>query len=412
LNGTNIFLKGSHDYWLKGTKFHEIWEGRIEKQYVVVCHYAMRTWARSHYNSWQLYGHCLDLSTEILTEDGWKYRDALSANDKVVTLNTKTMLFEYSKINEVVDYVNYNGRVVSYESKGIDIRVTENHTMVDFSHFMNKTRNFFAKDLVVREKRSFIKAGILKRNWFNISDNMIKLLVWIAADGNICNSDLCRIRVFKQRKKSRIRLLLDTLLISYKEHPQKDGSISFDFNLPSYLKSWRFKPIDDRIKEFNRDQLKILLEEYTHTDGSKNSSVIIIYTSKKAEADLIQHACVINGFMCNINTREGHGFSNNISYALFITDRTMRWHTGLKRKVKISCVENEHFWCVNTNNGIIMIRRNGKPLVIGNSHGKLPPIGKQWDIGVDNNDFYPVSFEKLKEIMSKRPDNVNLIKKS
>jgi calcineurin-like phosphoesterase family protein len=57
LNGTNIFLKGSHDYWLKGTKYHEIWEGMIEKQYVVVCHYAMRTWARSHYNSWQLYGH-------------------------------------------------------------------------------------------------------------------------------------------------------------------------------------------------------------------------------------------------------------------------------------------------------------------------------------------------------------------
>jgi calcineurin-like phosphoesterase family protein len=25
----------------------------------------------------------------------------------------------------------------------------------------------------------------------------------------------------------------------------------------------------------------------------------------------------------------------------------------------------------------------------GHSHGKLLPIGKQWDIGVDNNDFYP-----------------------
>lgn len=45
----------------------------------------------------------------------------------------------------------------------------------------------------------------------------------------------------------------------------------------------------------------------------------------------------------------------------------------------------------------------------GHSHGRLQPIGKQWDIGVDNNNFYPVSMKKLKEIMKERPDNPNLI---
>lgn len=47
----------------------------------------------------------------------------------------------------------------------------------------------------------------------------------------------------------------------------------------------------------------------------------------------------------------------------------------------------------------------------GHSHGKLEPIGKQWDIGVDNNNFYPVSFEQLREIMASRPDNPNLVKR-
>ena len=55
LNGNHIVLKGSHDYWLKDG--HEIWEKKIEDEYVVVCHYAMRVWPRSHFNSWQLYGH-------------------------------------------------------------------------------------------------------------------------------------------------------------------------------------------------------------------------------------------------------------------------------------------------------------------------------------------------------------------
>lgn len=55
LNGTNIFLKGSHDKWNKNGAY--IWEGMIEDRYVVVCHYCMTTWPRSHYGSWQLFGH-------------------------------------------------------------------------------------------------------------------------------------------------------------------------------------------------------------------------------------------------------------------------------------------------------------------------------------------------------------------
>lgn len=57
LKGDHIFIRGSHDKWLNNTKCHDIWQKMIEDQYVVVCHYAMRVWPRSHYNSWQLYGH-------------------------------------------------------------------------------------------------------------------------------------------------------------------------------------------------------------------------------------------------------------------------------------------------------------------------------------------------------------------
>ena len=49
--------------------------------------------------------------------------------------------------------------------------------------------------------------------------------------------------------------------------------------------------------------------------------------------------------------------------------------------------------------------------VYGHSHGKLPPIGKSWDIGVDNNHYLPVSLEQLVNIMDNRPDNPNLISK-
>ncbi len=56
LNGKHIFLKGNHDYWL-GRKNLTMFERKIEKQYIVVCHYCMRTWPKSHYGSWQLFAH-------------------------------------------------------------------------------------------------------------------------------------------------------------------------------------------------------------------------------------------------------------------------------------------------------------------------------------------------------------------
>ena len=56
LNGNNIFLKGCHDKWLSDNN-PQIWRKSIKGQYIVVCHYNMRTWPISHYGSWQLFAH-------------------------------------------------------------------------------------------------------------------------------------------------------------------------------------------------------------------------------------------------------------------------------------------------------------------------------------------------------------------
>jgi calcineurin-like phosphoesterase family protein len=56
LRGDHVFLRGSHDKWMKRPA-PDIWQKTIEGQLVVVCHYAMRVWPASHYNSWQLFGH-------------------------------------------------------------------------------------------------------------------------------------------------------------------------------------------------------------------------------------------------------------------------------------------------------------------------------------------------------------------
>jgi len=62
LNGKITLIRGSHEKsaFLYKSKFELIvplLEFEIDNNTIVLCHYAMRVWRKSHYNSWHLYGH-------------------------------------------------------------------------------------------------------------------------------------------------------------------------------------------------------------------------------------------------------------------------------------------------------------------------------------------------------------------
>jgi calcineurin-like phosphoesterase family protein len=69
-NGNHIFLKGSHDYWQTNYSkkylidFRDIKEIVYQKTSIVMCHYCMLTWSKSHYGSWHLFGHHHGMFTE------------------------------------------------------------------------------------------------------------------------------------------------------------------------------------------------------------------------------------------------------------------------------------------------------------------------------------------------------------
>ena len=74
LKGKIYLIKGNHDKnnllnsaaakqrfeWIKDMyelKVHDL-EASREKQIIVMCHYPMLTWNKSHHGSWMLHGHC------------------------------------------------------------------------------------------------------------------------------------------------------------------------------------------------------------------------------------------------------------------------------------------------------------------------------------------------------------------
>lgn len=58
LNGKKHLTRGSHDKSIVPYRgmFVEISQ-ILEVENIILCHYAMRVWPRSHYGSWHLYGH-------------------------------------------------------------------------------------------------------------------------------------------------------------------------------------------------------------------------------------------------------------------------------------------------------------------------------------------------------------------
>jgi calcineurin-like phosphoesterase family protein len=55
LNGTHIFLEGDHDRWLNSAR--QIWKRKIDRVFIVCCHWSMFSWPKAHYGAWCLYGH-------------------------------------------------------------------------------------------------------------------------------------------------------------------------------------------------------------------------------------------------------------------------------------------------------------------------------------------------------------------
>jgi calcineurin-like phosphoesterase family protein len=49
--------------------------------------------------------------------------------------------------------------------------------------------------------------------------------------------------------------------------------------------------------------------------------------------------------------------------------------------------------------------------LFGHSHGKLEGVGKSFDVGVDANQFRPISLDEVVKRMESRPDNPNLVRR-
>ena len=306
---------------------------------------------------------CLSGDTEYLTPNGWKRIDEYNG-DPVAVWHEGEMNFEqpleyiagpadqdlyhFSNARAVSMMLSWNHRVLVEGAKGYEV--------------------ISAKELSASKARYKLPVNFAPQTeGLGLSESEIRLCVAIKADGHYHASgkyDRCHITVRKERKKERIRDLLESNNIEWTEavHSSRPTEVKFSF---SYGCSKRY----DEFWSANADELEVIIDEISYWDGLFTTNETRFFTTNKEDADFIQYAAHATGGKATITKSEQHNENWNTQYTVYIAKKGSRKSVvGLRpRDINIERVKHENQYCFTTSTGFFLARHNGRVFVTGNS---------------------------------------------
>ena len=326
-------------------------------------------------------GHCFDEETEILTKDGWKKYTDIGKGTEVMTYNLKNGNAEWNKIQEFYTYNHYK-ELIHFKNKSMDLMVTPDHSIVGSSRYGKyQFKRIKAKD-VFDKRVDMPNAGINTNDDYNkYSDDELKLIAWIITEG--CYEDGSFIRISQSVKPKvgykRITDICDRLGIKYAVHERNGNenrnypayrvslkNIKTNKHLVKIKENFSDKKLNDELLKLSNRQFKIFFNEIILGDGNIAYKSIINneirdyqYSTKyEEEADILQSLCAINGYR---TSKVKHGKV----WAISINTRGV---TSVSKESSSIVEYNGTVWCPTVKNQTVIVRRNGKVIVSGNTH--------------------------------------------
>lgn len=313
-------------------------------------------------------GHCFSEDVEVLTQKGWKrIIDIDPKKDIVGTYNKKTGAFEYNKIKEKFVYDNYKS-LYHIKSNCIDIMTTDKHGFIGYKQ--NRELIEFTADELPSVGKISIPLACKENKITHIecSDDELRLLINICADACI-EDDSFRFHLKKERKVEHLKDLLNRLNLEYSERKQTCGTTKIRLTIKAsapYLKKYfkdKIKILPEIIRYATPKQARIILEEYSITDGCKNASAKNSYqisTSKRTEADILQELFVKSGMRTSVFKRKNGNYCITVNLRNETTIDGRRNVSVVPYKGKVSCV--------SVDNGTLVVRSKGKTIITQNTH--------------------------------------------
>ena len=356
--------------------------------------------------------HCLTPDHEVLTENGWKSISEVKIDDKVITYNTSTKLLEYNKVeNTHKKYINE--KIYHLYNKHYDTLVTGEHRVYcEKEKIKNGIKTyepiFYNPEKNIESYVRYVISGNKNNAGLDISDNMIRLIIWIVADGymEIKNGsfDSIRFHLSKERKIKELLNLLNDMGIEYTSHIQKDKKrykiriskkVFYNIGLNNYLDPFD-KKLPKQFRKLNNYQTQIVYDTYAITDGHKYNNTVQISTSKKDEMDILQEIFTLNNIHCQYSIRYFKNKNHKNAYIMSCCPG-LCYTKPRGKQIKNETIDYDGYvYCLTVPNSTFLVRRNGKTFITGNcrqSKSNVYYIGNCFSHDFsDSNDWHNKGF--------------------
>ena len=340
-------------------------------------------------------GECYSNDTQTLTENGWKYHWEIDhEQERIATYNPETEEVEYHISNYKYEG-HYEGDMITFKGKHVDVKVTPHHEMWVLNRFTGKKQKVYAIELLKNwnlsefcfidsvSNFSGISADVQIGNKIIDSKVWMDFFGWWISEGSVdrYNAKQNRYRVIISQKKLRdldkIRTCLSKLPFNYREQVDKrDGTINFIiYSKALYQKLEPLgisiqKTITKEFLEYDSEHSRILLDSLMCGDGTwdirKGRKSGIYYTASKQLANDVQILALQSGYSSKITSRKNSGYSDGIIYRVLITKTDKDYRILTPEHISIEKYSNT-IYCYNVPNHLFLTRRNGLIGIHGNT---------------------------------------------
>jgi superfamily II DNA or RNA helicase len=333
---------------------------------------------------------CFTGETQILTENGFVRFDQLSKDVKVAQYENGVV--EFVTPSRYIDK-EYHGEILNISTdRGVSIRCTPNHDLLYYDGTEYKKTK--AKDAVFNQGHRYSVGGKHK-NGESEPTNWERLMIATQADGNIhkIHIDGTTTIAFSFSKNRKIDRFLQLVQAGGWKMTEVCGKTDGNKTRRRFM-IHRLNGVSKNIwdhfelSQINHIKASSIIDEMVEWDGHKPSNGYYFSSTDERAVDFYQSVAILAGYKTLKRVqKDNRKDTYKDVYRLYIkTDLAYVSPQCPKRTT-------EHFdgrvYCVTVPSGNIIIRHDGKPLVVGNCHKSTAPIWQRvlHAFGVGNKNF-------------------------
>lgn len=325
---------------------------------------------------------CYSPDTEILTTRGFIKFPLLCSMDKVASWDIRTKNIRFVKPKQIFSKKS-DGVLIHLKGEQIDQLVTKRHKIPFVRPASTNTptrttcvrlaQHFIGLSDSYLRTLAFFNAGKVVSKYKQPSDEDLKMIGWMVTEGWVTKSKKwndARYQIAQSEKKNpeycrEIRRTIKKLNLSFNEYKRKDGVVFWQFRkeskkyfdslLPNGVHTIPYKLLG----VLNTRSCKIIVDTMMKGDGTRCRRST--YSSKSKElAEQFQLLSILSGTSCAVHKIHGNMYS-----AYLHKHKRHQGQAGIQRIEEIPY--KGKVWCVTVDTGFIVVRRDGKISVSGNS---------------------------------------------